>query len=59
MQNISRKKFTKNLWIFEWFEMGHIFISDIISFFDGFQKKNLFNMYVKKLFKITYLHMDF
>jgi hypothetical protein len=35
MQNISRKK----LLAFEWLETGHIFVSDIISFFGGFQKK--------------------
>jgi hypothetical protein len=39
MQNISRKILTKKLWTFEWLEMGHIFINDIISFFGGFPKK--------------------
>jgi hypothetical protein len=51
---ILRKKLTKKkLWSFEWPKMSHIYGIIWVDFNFYF-----FSMYIKKLFRMTYFHMD-
>ncbi len=59
-KKIARKKLTKKkLWTFELPKMSHIFISPYHNHFWVDFNSYFPNMYIKELFKMVILHMDF
>jgi hypothetical protein len=59
-KNIARKKLTKKkLWTFEWPKMSLIFISPYHNHFWVNFNFYFLNMYIKKLFRMAILHMNF
>jgi hypothetical protein len=59
-KKIARKYLTKKqLWIFEWPKMSHMFISPYHNHYWVDLNFYLLNMYIKILFRMYIFHMDF
>jgi hypothetical protein len=59
-RKFTRKKLTKKSYaLFEWLEMNHIFISAYHNYFWVDFNFYFFNMYIKELFKMVILYMNF